>query len=92
MHQIDALDSKSFTYSYSVIEGDVLGDLLEKISYDTRIVGGPNGGSILKNTSTYYTKGSHEIKEEEVKAGKEKASGLFKAVEGYLVANPDAYN
>lgn len=92
MHQIDAVDSENFTYSYSVIEGDVLGDLLEKISYDTKIVAGPNGGSIVKNTSTYYIKGDNQLSEEQVKEGKEKASGLFKAVEAYLVANPDAYN
>ncbi|KAH7513424.1 hypothetical protein FEM48_Zijuj12G0198400 [Ziziphus jujuba var. spinosa] len=92
VHQIDAVDSENFTYSYSVIEGDVLGDLLEKISYDTKIVAGPNGGSIVKNTSTYYIKGDNQLSEEQVKEGKEKASGLFKAVEAYLVANPDAYN
>ena len=75
-----------------MIEGDVLSDILEKISYETKIVASPDGGSILKSTSKYHTKGDHEIKEEQVKAGKEKASGLFKAVEGYLSANPDVYN
>ncbi|KAK9265429.1 hypothetical protein L1049_003554 [Liquidambar formosana] len=32
-----------------------------------------------------------EIREEEIKAGKERAMGMFKAVEAYLLANPDAY-
>ena len=75
-----------------MIEGDVLSDILEKISYETKIVASPDGGSILKSTSKYHTKGDQEIKEEQVKAGKEKASGLFKAVEGYLLAHPDLYN
>ena len=75
-----------------MIEGDALSDILEKISYQTKIVASPDGGSILKSTSKYHTKGDHEIKEEQVKAGKEKASGLFKAVEGYLLAHPDLYN
>ena len=35
---------------------------------------------------------SYEIKEDQIKAGKEKAGGLFKAVEGYLLTNPEAYN
>ncbi|KAK9933889.1 hypothetical protein M0R45_021062 [Rubus argutus] len=33
-----------------------------------------------------------EIKEEHVKAGKERAAGLFKIIESHLLANPDAYN
>ncbi|CAL2226853.1 unnamed protein product [Prunus armeniaca] len=53
---------------------------------------GEDGGSIIKNTSSYHTKGDVEIKEEHVKAGKEKAHALYKIIETYLVANPDAYN
>ena len=56
------------------------------------MVAGPDGGSILKNTSTYYTKGDHVITDEQIKVGKEKSIALFKVVEAYLVANPDAYN
>uniref|UniRef100_A0A2N9HG67 Bet v I/Major latex protein domain-containing protein n=1 Tax=Fagus sylvatica TaxID=28930 RepID=A0A2N9HG67_FAGSY len=49
-------------------------------------------GSIFKSISKYHAKDDVEINEEQIKAGKEKASGLFKAVEGYLLANPEAYN
>ena len=91
-HRIDEIDNANFTYGYSLIEGDALTDKLEKISYEIKLVASPDGGSILKSTSKYHTKGDHEIKEEQIKAGKEKAAGLFKAVEGYLLANPDAYN
>ena len=91
-HRTDVLDPENFTYSFSVIEGDALIDKLENVSTETKIVASPDGGSILKSTSKYHTKGDHEIKEEQVKAGKEKASGLFKAVEGYLLAHPDLYN
>uniref|UniRef100_A0A7N2M4A0 Bet v I/Major latex protein domain-containing protein n=1 Tax=Quercus lobata TaxID=97700 RepID=A0A7N2M4A0_QUELO len=66
--------------------------MLEKISYEIKLVASPDGGSILKSTSKYHAKGHHEIKEEQIQAGKEKAVGLFKAVEGYLLANPDGYN
>lgn len=92
VQQIDAVDTEKLTYNYSVIEGDVLGDAVEKVSYATKVVSGPDGGSIVKNTSTYYSKGDHVITEEEIKDGKEKSLGLFKVVEAYLVANPDAYN
>ncbi|GKU85382.1 hypothetical protein SLEP1_g61 [Rubroshorea leprosula] len=89
-HKIDGIDKENFTYSYSVIEGDALMNTLEKICYETKFVAAPDGGSICKSSSKYYTIGDIEIKEEDIKAGKEKALGLFKAVEAYLSANPDA--
>lgn len=42
-------------------------------------------------TSKYYPKGDYVVNEEEVKAGKEKASGMYKAVEAFLLQNPEAY-
>ncbi|KAA8527413.1 hypothetical protein F0562_034872 [Nyssa sinensis] len=90
-HRVDAIDKENFTYSYSIIEGDALMDILESISYEIKIVASPDGGSICKNTSKYHTKGDAKITEEQIKSGKEKASGMFKAVEAYLLANPDAY-
>ncbi|XP_062108688.1 major allergen Pru av 1-like [Humulus lupulus] len=92
-HKVDKLDLDNFTFSYSVIEGDVLGDVIEKISYETKLVASADGtGSIAKRTSQYYTKDGHEISEESVNEGKDKASHLFKAIEAYLLSNPDAYN
>lgn len=91
-HKTDGLDKEKFTYNYSVVEGGPLSETIEKISYETKLVASPDGGSIFKSTSKYYTKENTEINEEQVKAEEEKASGVFKAVEGYLVANPDAYN
>ncbi|XVE82209.1 hypothetical protein DITRI_Ditri15bG0129100 [Diplodiscus trichospermus] len=90
-HKVEAIDKDSFTYCYSVIEFDALMNSLEKISYETKLEPSPDGASICKSISKYYTIGDFEIKEEEIKAGKEKALGLFKAIEAYLLANPDAY-
>jgi hypothetical protein len=89
--KVDEIDQTNFSYRYSVIEGDALSDKLEKINYEIKIVASPDGGSILKSISKYHTKGDHELKEEQIKAGKEKFSGIFKAVEGYLLAHPDEY-
>ncbi|KAJ0093705.1 hypothetical protein Patl1_24958 [Pistacia atlantica] len=89
-HKVEALDKENLTYSYSVIEGDALMKSLEKITYEIKISSSPDGGSICKSISKYYTVGDFEIKEEQIKAGKEKSSGLFKALEAYLLANPDA--
>ena len=91
-HQVDGLDAEKFTYRYSMIEGDALGDVIEKISYENKLVTSTDGGSITKSTSKYHTKGDHEMKEENVREGKEKASHLFKAIEAYLLANRDAYD
>lgn len=89
--RVDGVDKEKYTYKYTIIEGDVLMDVLESISYNIKIEPYENGGSICKNISTYHTKGDVQIKEEDIKAGKEKAIGLFKAIEAYLLANPNAY-
>ncbi|KAM1066438.1 hypothetical protein TB2_021446 [Malus domestica] len=90
-HKVEGIDKDNFVYSYSLIEGDAISDKIEKISYEIKLVAS-GSGSIIKNISHYHTKGDFEIKEEHVKAGKERAHGLFKLIENYLVANPDAYN
>ncbi|KAJ0511363.1 putative Bet v I/Major latex protein [Helianthus annuus] len=90
-HQIDEVDEKAFTYKYTLIEGNGISDKIEKVSYDIKFEGSPDGGSISKMTTTIYTHGDFEIKEEELKAGKEKVLGPYKVVEAYLLKNPDAY-
>ncbi|KAF5783871.1 putative Bet v I/Major latex protein [Helianthus annuus] len=90
-HQIDEVDEKAFTYKYTLIEGNGISDKIEKVSYDIKFEGSPDGGSIANMTTTIYTHGDFEIKEEELKAGKEKVLGLYKVVEAYLLKNPDAY-
>ncbi|CAA2997234.1 major allergen Pru ar 1-like [Olea europaea subsp. europaea] len=92
-HRVDAVDEANCAYSYSIIEGDVLEDGdLEKISYDVKIEPTADGGSVCKTKSTYHPKGINEIAAEKIKEGKERAHSLFKAIEGYLHANPHAYN
>ncbi|KAH6831873.1 hypothetical protein C2S53_012748 [Perilla frutescens var. hirtella] len=92
-HRVDEVDEANFVYKYSVIEGDALGEELESISYVVKIVGGPDGGSVVKTSSTYHTKTDHHsITEEKIKEGKEKAKAVFHAVEAHLHANPHEYN
>ncbi|XP_044487218.1 major allergen Pru ar 1-like [Mangifera indica] len=91
-HKVEALDKENFIYNYSVIEGDALMKSLEKITNEIKLASSPDDvGSICKSISKYYTIGDFSITEEQIKAGKEKSSGLFKAIEAYLLANPDAY-
>lgn len=90
-YKIDELNEETYTYNYTLVEGDALTDKLEKIAYEVKFEACPNGGTISKVTSKYYTVGDFVVQEEDVKAGKEKATGMYKAVEAYLVQNPDAY-
>ncbi|PIM97689.1 hypothetical protein CDL12_29838 [Handroanthus impetiginosus] len=75
---------------YSIVEGDALMDFFESITYHIKIVPSEDGGCICKNRSIYHTKEGIEISEEKIKEGKEKATVMFKAIEAYLQANPDA--
>ncbi|KAG8369797.1 hypothetical protein BUALT_Bualt14G0051000 [Buddleja alternifolia] len=89
-HRFDAIDTENLTHSYSIIEGDALMGVLESITYHVKIVPTEDGGCICKNRSIYHTKGDvHEITEDKIKEGKEKAMAMFKAIEAYLHANPD---
>lgn len=90
-YKIDELNEETYTYNYTLIEGDALTDKLEKITYEVQFEESANGGTISKMTSKYYPLGDFEVKEEDVKAGKEKASGMYKVVEAYLLQNPEAY-
>ncbi|OWM71156.1 hypothetical protein CDL15_Pgr011283 [Punica granatum] len=62
-------------------------DALDTVKFEAS----STGGCVCKMTSEYHTKGDVELKEEEIKQGKDKAMGLYKVVEEYLVANPDLY-
>ncbi|XP_057957678.1 major allergen Pru ar 1-like [Malania oleifera] len=90
-HKIEEVDEEKLTYKYTVIEGDALLEKLESISYEIKMESTPDGGCKGSNTSTYYPKPGFEAKEDEIKAGKEKAKAIYKAAEAYLIANPDIY-
>ncbi|XP_027173645.1 major allergen Pru ar 1-like [Coffea eugenioides] len=97
---VDEVDEENFIYKYTVIEGDALQDVIEKIAFEVQILpttdgGSADGGSIISINSTYYTKSDAEITEdvqEIIKSGKEIAAGiLFEALDAYLSAYPNAY-
>ena len=90
-NRIDEINEDTFTYSYTTIEGDALKDKFASIAYEVKFEATPEGGSINKMTTKYYTKGDVEISEEEIKAGKDKVLGIYKVVEAYLLQNPDVY-
>ncbi len=91
LHKIDSIDQANLKYNYSIVGGTDLPATVEKISFEAHLVVGSNGGSIAKHNINYHTKGNASFSEEEVMAGKAKGDALFKAIEGYVLANPD-YN
>ncbi|KVH91692.1 START-like domain-containing protein [Cynara cardunculus var. scolymus] len=79
-------------YAYTLIEGgEVSIEKIESISYEMKFESVANGGCIGKKTSTYHMKEGFEIKEEEFKEHNEKAFGIFKGIEAFLLENPNAY-
>lgn len=88
LHRVDAIDEGSFVYNFSIIDGSGLPETLEKISFESQLVEGSNGGSIRKVHAKYFTKGEAVLTEEELKANQAKIQGLVKLVEDYLLANP----
>ncbi|XP_038906608.1 major allergen Pru ar 1-like [Benincasa hispida] len=92
MHRLDIVDEASLTYKYTVLEGDLISDTIDQIVKEIKVTAGPDGGSILKNTSIYHIKGDNQLDKEKLKTDEEKGLTLFKIAAGYLLTNPDEYN
>ncbi|KAJ4844982.1 hypothetical protein Tsubulata_011717 [Turnera subulata] len=90
-HRVDVEDKDSLKYKYTVTEGDALADGIEAVGHEVTFQDEPNGGCKGTHVSNFYPKAGVEIKEEQAKADNAKAIALFKAVEAYLIANPQAY-
>ncbi|KAE9602577.1 hypothetical protein Lal_00050099 [Lupinus albus] len=89
--KIEVLDKDNLVCKYTLIEGDPLGDKLESIAYDVKFEAASNGGCLCKMISNYNTIGDYDVKEEEVKEGKETTIGIYRVVESYLLENPQVY-
>ncbi|PIN25275.1 hypothetical protein CDL12_01983 [Handroanthus impetiginosus] len=88
-HKIEHLDAAKHVAKYSLIEGAVLGDKIEKIYYDQKYEDTSDGGCIVKIAGEYHTKGNFQVPEEEIKAHKDEALQTIKRVEEILLAHPD---
>ncbi|XP_027918354.1 pathogenesis-related protein 2-like [Vigna unguiculata] len=88
LHKIEAIDEANLGYSYSIVGGVALPDTAEKITIDTKLSDGSNGGSVVKLSIKYHSKGDAPPNEDELKVGKAKSDALFKVIEAYLLANP----
>ncbi|XP_027184711.1 major allergen Pru ar 1-like [Coffea eugenioides] len=94
--RVDGIDKDNFTFSHTILESDAFSDKIEKVANVIKIEASADGGSICKTTRTCHLKrntNEHiEGANQEIRAAKETSSAMFKAVEAYLIANPDVYN
>ncbi|ERN03205.1 major pollen allergen Bet v 1-F/I [Amborella trichopoda] len=86
-----ALDDEKFFLKYSLIEGGLIGKKFKSVSIEFKFEEGANGGSVSKMKTEYETIGDAPLSEVEGKEMKENLLSMFKAVEGYLLQNHDAY-
>ncbi|KAK7246351.1 hypothetical protein RIF29_41218 [Crotalaria pallida] len=89
--RIDVVDKDNLVCKYTMIEGDPLGEKLESIAYEVKFEATSDGGCLCKMTSKYNTIGEFEVKEEEVKEGRESTIGIYRVMEAYLQENPQVY-
>ncbi|CAJ1963306.1 unnamed protein product [Sphenostylis stenocarpa] len=91
LQKVDAVDEANLGYDYSIVGGTGLHESLEKIILQTKVVPGPDGGSISKVSVKYHTKGDAPLLDAVREESKARGTGAFKAVEGYVLANPAEY-
>ncbi|KAL2463207.1 Pathogenesis-related protein STH-21 [Forsythia ovata] len=87
-NRVDFIDAENYVSKFTLIEGDALGDKIEKIFYEMKFEDSKDGGCVIKIKSDYHTKGDVVLKEEDINAGKDHAMGLYKDCADYLIANP----
>ncbi|CAL1413151.1 unnamed protein product [Linum trigynum] len=90
-NRIDELDEANLLCKYTMIEGEPLGEKIESISYEVKFEGDGEGCACVV-TSHYNAVGEYGIEEGEIEEGREKAMGIFRVVESYLLENPHLYN
>lgn len=89
LQKVDAIDEANLVYDYSIVGGTGLHESLEKVTFQTKVAPGPDGnGSIAKATLTFHTKDDAPLSDAVRDETKARGAGIFKAIEGYVLANP----
>ncbi|XP_068636287.1 major strawberry allergen Fra a 1.08-like [Aristolochia californica] len=89
-HRVDTIDDENFVFLYSIIEGGLIGKKVKSTWFELKFEGNPDGTTSCKLLGEFDTLGKTLPLEEE-KEMMGGMVGMFKAVEGYLLANPNAY-
>ncbi|RWR90173.1 major pollen allergen Bet v 1-F/I [Cinnamomum micranthum f. kanehirae] len=89
--RVDAIDEENRVFKYSVIEGGLIGKKVKSTSFELKFEARKDGGSICKLNGEYETTEDSLPTKAETKEMMGSMVSMFKAIEGYLVANPAAY-
>ncbi|KAI3777167.1 hypothetical protein L1987_46963 [Smallanthus sonchifolius] len=87
-YKTESVDVSNYSYSYSVIEGDILMGILDSITHHVKVVPSADGGSVYKQTVVYHCKGGEKPSEEFLKQDKEVYVNTFKTLEAHAIAHP----
>lgn len=85
------IDHESFAVKFTVLDGGLVGIRLKSYSFEVKFEATNDGGCKTKLEIEYDTLDSSLLTEDEIKSIRESTVAMFKAVEDYLQANPDAY-
>lgn len=88
---MDAIDDQQRVFKYSVIEGGLIGKKVKSTSFELKFEPATDGGSVCKFNAEFESMEDGLPTEEVTKEIMGGMTGMFKALEGYLLANPEAY-
>ncbi|XP_065859560.1 major pollen allergen Bet v 1-L-like isoform X1 [Euphorbia lathyris] len=86
--RIESTDTENLKHSYSVIGGEPWMETLDKVTHEFEMVS-LDGETIVKCKSLYFAKDNSEVDEDIIMTAADKAMEVFKAIEAYILANPD---
>ncbi|CAL9041845.1 pathogenesis-related protein 1 [Musa acuminata AAA Group] len=89
--RLDFVDVDKFECKQTLFEGGHIGTKLEIATSHFKFEPTSGGGCVLKVVTTYKLLPGVEDDQSEIARSKETVTGIIKAAEAYLVANPDAY-
>lgn len=88
--RVDELDVDKYYVKYTNFEGDVLGNELECIVYESNIES-TGSGSHYKMMGYFHTRGDIVCTDSDTKMGIQGMLMSYKAIEEYLCNNPQVY-
>ncbi|RWR88260.1 major pollen allergen Bet v 1-F/I [Cinnamomum micranthum f. kanehirae] len=89
--RVEAIDDEKRVFRYSVIEGGLIGKKVKSTLFELKFEDGADGGSVCKFKGEYETIEDSLPTEAETTEMMGSMVGMFKAIEGYLIANSDVY-
>ncbi|GLJ53562.1 hypothetical protein SUGI_1142580 [Cryptomeria japonica] len=89
--RIDEIDEENSVYSFSQVEGGVVGTKLASVTYQVKFSPKADGGTLVIYTCNYDSLPGVAHDDAKIEEIKGKSTELFKLIEAYLIANPTSY-